>query len=390
MARKKIAMETNQLAAFAMAQIDPDVVAAYPITPSTEVVQEFSKYVANGEVGTEFVPVESEHSAISACVGAALAGARVMTATASQGLALMFEILHIASASRAPISVVIASRALSAPINIHGDHMDFTSVRDAGWIIQVAENAQEAYDLIIQSIPIAETAKYPIITSYDGFITSHAVEDVEVLDKEEVQQFIGPKVPAYSVFEQKLSVGVLALQDSYIEFKRKQAEDYPKVPEIVKEVGKKYEKLTGRRYDTIETYRTDDADVIMVAMGSTAGTAKVVVDEMRKEGKKVGLLKIRLYRPFPTEDVVDVLRTAEAIVVMDRSYTYGGIGGPLFEDIATALYDLPCRPYMADYIYGLGGRDIKPSDIRAVFEEGLEAVRGCGFRQQVKWITVRE
>jgi len=387
---KRIAMETNQLAAFAMAQIDPDVVAAYPITPSTEVVQEFSKYVANGEVSTEFVPVESEHSAISACLGAATAGARVMTATASQGLALMNEILHIASSARAPISVVVATRALSGPINIHGDHMDISSIRDAGWIIMMAEDAQEAYDNIIQSIPIAERAKFPIITGYDGFITSHAVEVAEVLEKEEVQKFIGPKKPDYSVFDEKLTIGVLALQDSYIEFKRKQAEDYDKVIDIVKQVGKEYGELTGRYYDTVEKYMTDDAEVIMVVMGSTAGTARVVVDQMRAEGHKVGLLKIRLFRPVPKDDIVSVLRTADAVMIMDRAYTYGGVGGPLFEEISAAMNDLPCRPYMANYIYGLGGRDIKPSHIRQVFEDGLRAVKGCGFEQQIKRITVRE
>ncbi|WP_012544673.1 transketolase C-terminal domain-containing protein [Coprothermobacter proteolyticus] len=391
----KVALETNQLIALAMKQIEPHVVAAYPITPSTEVVQEFSQYVANGDVKTEFVPVESEHSAMSACLAASLSGARVMTATASQGLAFMWEMLHIAAASRAPIVTIVANRALSAPINIHGDHADAMGARDTGWLQLWAETAQEAYDNTIQAIKIAEDprVRFPMLVNYDGFTTSHAVETVEILEDEQVRSFLGaaPK-PKYSLLdtENPVSFGVLALQDYYMEFRRAQAEAYKNVKDVVLEVAEDYAKLTGRKYGILEEYKLDDADVVLVAMNSAAGTAKETVDLLRKQGKKVGVLKIRLFRPFPVEEIRCALGNAKSVVVMDRAYTYGGPSGPLFEEIATALVNETNKPLLGNVIAGLGGRDITMEDIEHVFDLGFKALEKGNFEPLVSWVGVRE
>ncbi|NPV88995.1 pyruvate ferredoxin oxidoreductase [Coprothermobacteraceae bacterium] len=391
----KVALETNQLMAFAMKQIEPHVVAAYPITPSTEVVQEFSQYVANGDVRTEFVAVESEHSAMSACLAASLAGARVMTATASQGLAFMWEMLHIASASRAPIVTIVANRALSAPINIHGDHSDAMGARDTGWIQLWAESAQEAYDNVIQAIRIGEDprVRFPVLVNYDGFTTSHAVETVEVLEDEEVRKFIGsfprPEVNFLNI-EKPASFGVLALQDYYMEFKRAQAEAYKNVKPVVLEVAEAYAKLTGRKYGLIEEYKLEDADVVLVAMNSAAGTAKETVDKLRQAGKKVGVLKIRLFRPFPIEEVASALKGAKAVVVMDRAYTYGGPAGPLFCDIAAALTNVAQRPLLGNVVAGLGGRDITMEHVEHMFNLGYKALERGSFEPLVTWVGVRE
>lgn len=391
----KVALETNQLMAFAMKQIEPHVVAAYPITPSTEVVQEFSQYVANGDVRTEFVAVESEHSAMSACLAASLAGARVMTATASQGLAFMWEMLHIASASRAPIVTIVANRALSAPINIHGDHSDAMGARDTGWIQLWAESAQEAYDNVIQAIKIGEDprVRFPVLVNYDGFTTSHAVETVEVLEDEEVRKFIGsfprPEVNFLNI-EKPASFGVLALQDYYMEFKRAQAEAYKNVKPVVLEVAEAYAKLTGRKYGLIEEYKLEDADVVLVAMNSAAGTAKETVDKLRQAGKKVGVLKIRLFRPFPIEEVASALKGAKAVVVMDRAYTYGGPAGPLFCDIAAALTNVAQRPLLGNVVAGLGGRDITMEHVEHMFNLGYKALERGSFEPLVTWVGVRE
>ncbi|WP_018963454.1 transketolase C-terminal domain-containing protein [Coprothermobacter platensis] len=391
----KVALETNQLIALAMKQIEPHVVAAYPITPSTEVVQEFSQYVANGDVRTEFVPVESEHSAMSACLAASLSGARVMTATASQGLAFMWEMLHIAAASRAPIVTIVANRALSAPINIHGDHADSMGARDTGWLQLWAETAQEAYDNTIQAIKIAEDprVRFPMLVNYDGFTTSHAVETVEILEDDQVRNFIGsiPK-PQYSLLdtEHPTSFGVLALQDYYMEFRKAQAEAYKNVKDVVLEVADAYAKLTGRKYGILEDYKLDDADVVLVAMNSAAGTAKDTVDALRKEGKKVGVLKIRLFRPFPVEEIREALKNAKAVAVMDRAYTFGGPAGPLFEEVATAMVNQNQKPLLGDFVTGLGGRDITTDEIKQIFDTGYKALEKGAFEPLVNWVGVRE
>ena len=387
-----IALEGNQAVALAMKQIDPDVVAAYPITPQTEIVQVFSEYVANGNVHTEFVTVESEHSALSACIGSSAAGARVMTATSSQGLALMWEMLYIASGARLPIVMTVVNRALSSPINIHCDHSDAMGARDSGWIQLWSETAQEAYDNLIQAIKIAESVNLPVMVNMDGFITSHAEEMLEPLEDEDVKNFIGEYKPIRSLLdvEHPFTVGPLALQDSYFEFKRSQAEAYKKVIPAVREAAEGFARITGRKYDLFETYKLEDAEMGIIVLNSTAGTAKEVVDRLREDGKKVGLLKPRLFRPLPVEDLKKALSHLKVIGVMDRADTFGGFGGPLFGDIRSVLYDVEHRPVIVDYIYGLGGRDVTMDQIYKVFED-LDFINRTGrVESLISYIGIRE
>jgi len=387
-----IALEGNQAIALAMKQIDPDVVAAYPITPQTEIVQVFSEYVANGNVHTEFVTVESEHSALSACIGSSAAGARVMTATSSQGLALMWEMLYIASGARLPIVMTVVNRALSSPINIHCDHSDAMGARDSGWVQLWSETAQEAYDNLIQAIKIAESVNLPVMVNMDGFITSHAEEMLEPLEDEDVKNFIGEYKPIRSLLdvEHPFTVGPLALQDSYFEFKRSQAEAYKKVIPAVREAAEGFARITGRKYDLFETYKLEDAEMGIIVLNSTAGTAKEVVDRLREDGKKVGLLKPRLFRPLPVEDLKKALSHLKVIGVMDRADTFGGFGGPLFGDIRSVLYDVEHRPVIVDYIYGLGGRDVTMDQIYKVFDD-LDFINRTGrVESLISYIGIRE
>lgn len=383
-----VAKTGNEAMAEAMRQINPDVVAAYPITPATEVVMIFAQFVADGLVDTEYIPVESEHSAMSACVGAAVAGARVMTGTSSQGLALMYEILPIASALRLPIVMCEVNRALSAPINIHCDHSDTMAARDFGWIQIFSENAQEAYDNVIQAVKIAEKARLPIMVTTDGFIISHCMEKIETLEDQEVKSFIGEYHPPVSLLEvdDPVTIGALDLQDFYFEHKRQTVEAIRNAPPIILEVASEFAKKTGRKYGFYENYKLDDAEIAVVALGSTCGTAKVVVDKLRERGVKAGLLKIRVFRPFVADEIAKVLAKVKAIAVLDRSESLSSQGGPLFTEIRSALFEQSNRPKMLNYIYGLGGRDITVEQILSVFEdlqkpEGKPMVRYLGVRE---------
>lgn len=390
---KRIAIEGNEAAALAFKQVNPDVVAAYPITPSTEVVQKFSEYVANGEVDTEFVPVESEHSAMSACIGAAAAGARVITSTASQGLALMWEMLYIAASMRLPIVMTVSNRALSAPINIHGDHSDAMGARDSGWIQIFSENVQEIYDNVFQAVKIAENpdVRLPVMVGYDGFITSHSEEMIDLLDDDVVKNFIGKYKPKYNLLDvdNPITMGPLALTDSYFEFKVAQAYAIDHSLPIIKKVGKEYGDLTGRYYDTIEKYKIDGAEYVIVAMSSTIGTAREVVDRLREKGLPVGLLKIRVFRPFPLEDITNALKDIKVVGVLDRSMVPGSFGGPLYHEITSGLYHFDKRPIVQSYVYGLGGRDITMDHIEKVFEE-LVDIGKKGKTNPLTYIGVRE
>lgn len=394
--KKILALEGNAAIAYAMKQINPDVVAAYPITPQTEIMQHFSQYVADGAVDTEYVTVESEHSALSACIGASASGARVMTATSSQGLALMWEMMYIASAARTPIVMPVVNRALSGPINIHGDQSDIMGARDAGWICLFSENVQESYDNTIQAIRIAEDprVRFPVTVNLDGFITSHAVEVTEVLPDEEVRKFIGESKPwgrTLLDMDNPITVGMVALTDIYIEFKKKQREDIDKVMPVILEVAQEYKKLTGRGFGLFETYRLEDAEVGIVVMNSTAGTTKVVIDELRKQGKKVGLLKPRVFRPFPYQELVAALSHLQAITVMDKADSMGALGGPLFQELRSAFYDINNSPLMMNYIFGLGGRDVPPAHINQVFEETYKVLEtGKPWEKPYRYLGVRE
>ncbi len=390
----RMALTGNESVAFAMKQINPDVVAAYPITPQTEIVQIFSSYVADGDVDTVFERVESEHSAMSAVVGAAAAGARSMTATSANGLALMWEVLYIAASNRLPIVMPVVNRALSGPINIHCDHSDTMGARDSGWIQLYSETAQEAYDNTLQAIRIAEhpDVELPVMVCQDGFIISHALDNLYTLDDAEVQGFIGSRTPTYSLLDvdNPATFGPLDLQDWYFEHKRQQAEGMKNALDVIPAVAEEYGKLSGRDYGFFEEYMMDDADIVMMVIGSTAGTAKDVVDAMREEGHKVGLLKIRVFRPLPVAQLVRALRGKKAVAIMDRAESFAASGGPLYKEIRSALFDCEKAPMTSNYIYGLGGRDIGPEDLRKVFEQSLAAAKAGHVEQPVTYLGVRE
>jgi pyruvate ferredoxin oxidoreductase alpha subunit len=391
---EEVALTGNEMMAEAMRQINPDAVCAYPITPQTSIVQIFSQFVADGEVDTEFVTVESEHSAMSATVGASAAGGRAMTATAANGLALMWEVLYIAASTRLPIVMPVVNRALSGPINIHCDHSDAMGARDSGWIQFYAENAQEAYDNAIQAVRVSEheDIRLPSMVNLDGFIISHAVENMEILDDEAVQKFIGDYNPDKKLLdaENPVTVGPLDLQDFYFEHKRQQVDAISNVKDVVKKIGKEYGELTGREYGLFEEYKLDDADVAVMALGSTTGTAKSAVDKMRDNGVKAGLLKLRLFRPFPAEEIVEALSGVKALAVMDRAETFSNTGGPMFADVRSALYDYKADIEATNYIYGLGGRDIKVEEVMSVFEDLQDIVDTGEIDNKINYLGVRE
>lgn len=388
---KVVAKTANEAMAEAMRQINPDVVAAYPITPSTEIVQLFSRFVADGEVDTEFVPVESEHSAASACTGAAAAGARVMTVTSSQGLALMNEVLFVTPALRLPVVICAINRTLSAPINIHCDHSDTMDQRDSGWMQFYVEDSQEAYDSVIQAVRITEEAFLPAIVSADAFILSHSLQRIEMLEDEEVQDFIGEHKTPYSVLDvdNPITVGPLDLQDYYFEHKRGEAEAMRKTPPIIKKVDREFGERFGREYGLIEEYRIKDANKAIVVMGSTAGTAKEVVDTLRQDGEKVGVVKVKAFRPWPREDINKSLESLEYVAVMDRAEGMNGFGSPLFTEVRSSLYEIDKRPDIYGYVYGLGGRDVKPRDLKKVFDD-LKKVESGKKIERVNYLGVRE
>ncbi len=372
----RVSLTGNDAAALALKQCRPDVAAAYPITPQTEMMHKFAEYVADGKVHTNLVLTESEHSAMSASVGAAAAGARVGTATASAGLALMWEITYVASAMRLPIVMAVINRALSAPINIHCDHSDSMGCRDAGWVQIHSENAQEAYDNVIQAFKIAENpdVMLPVMVCFDGFVLSHTQEVLETLDDDAVWKFVGEYKPVHSLLdiEHPKTFGALDLQDYYFEHRRQQWEAHKHAfPEIGK-VGKEYGKLSGREYGYMTPYHMDDAEVAMICLGSTCGTAGVTVDMLREKGKKVGLIKLRAFRPFPNDMLADALQNVRKVIVLDRSMAFGTRGGPLGLEVRDALYKKPKMPDVVNYIYGLGGRDINVEQIAKVFEDNLD------------------
>ena len=380
----------------AMRQINPDVVAAYPITPQTAIVQTFSNFVADGLVDTEFIAVDSEHSAMSACVGASAAGARVMTATAANGLALMWEILYIAASTRLPIVMPVVNRALSAPINIHCDHSDSMGARDAGWIQLYSENGQEAYENTIQAVRIAEHPDLllPVMVCQDGFITGHGLERVEVYEDQKVRDFIGKYKPAQPLLdlENPVTYGPLDLYDYYFEHKRQQVDAMSHAKDVILEVGREFGEAFGRTYDLFQPYKLEDAEVGIVVLSSTAGTAKVTVDRLRDEGLKVGLLKPRVFRPFPGPELVEALEHLSAVAVMDRSVSFGSMSdaGPLFLELAAAFQIYGPQVPLADYVFGLGGRDIAPAQIESVYRDLLEIAQTGQVKQLVTYLGVRE
>ncbi|MEW6619045.1 MAG: pyruvate ferredoxin oxidoreductase [bacterium] len=382
----------NEAMAEAMRQINPDVVAAYPITPATEIVQIFANFVADGLVDTEFIAVESEHSAMSACIGACAVGARTMTSTASQGLALMWEMLYIASGLRLPIVLAEVNRSLSSPINIHCDHSDTMGARDAGWIQIFCENAQEAYDSLIQAVRIAEESLLPIMVTTDGFIISHGMETMELIEDKEVKTFIGEYKPKYTVLDidNPITMGAIDFTDYYFEHKRQTIEAMRNSKEIIAKVNQEFGAKFGRHYEFFEEYKLEDADIAIVVLGSTAGTSKVVIDELRQKGIKAGLLKLRVFRPFPVQEIAQILSRIPCVAVMDRSDSLNASGGPVWTEIRSALYDFNTRPKMINYIYGLGGRNIGLEMLRSVFEDLKNILKTDKIDKQIRYLGVRE
>jgi len=388
-----VGMTGDEAVAYAAKQSKVDIVAAYPITPQTIMVERFSKYVADGEVQTGYVCVESEHSALSACVGASLTGARVFTATSSQGLALMHEMLYIASGLRCPIVMGVANRALSAPINIHGDQSDMMGSRDSGWVQIYAEDAQEAYDWTIQAFKLAEDkdVQLPVSVNLDGFIITHCMEGVDVLADKAVGQFLQTRIPIYTIDPEKpITVGALCFTDYYFEFKRQQVEAMRNVQRVLENVCKEFRGVSGRRYGVLETFGMEDAEAAVICLGSTAGTAREVARKLRAQGKKVGVVKLWLYRPFPTEEVSAVLRRVKALAVFDKAVSFGAPYGALCSDVVSALHTLEKQPSIVNVIFGLGGRDIQPSDIELVFNQALETARTGVVKESTMFLGVRE
>ncbi|MBQ1471147.1 MAG: pyruvate ferredoxin oxidoreductase [Eubacterium sp.] len=364
-------MSGNEAVAYAMKQIDPDVMGAFPITPSTEIPQYFSKYIADGKVHTEFVAVESEHSAMSTCIGAEAAGARAITATSSAGLAFMWELLYVAASSRLPITLAVVNRALTGPININNDHSDSMGCRDSGWIQIYAENNQEVYDNYLQAMPIAEHCRLPIMICQDGFITSHAVENIELCADEDVKGFVGQYQPEHYLLNEQepLAVGPYGVSPYYMEIKKAQAEAMKAARERIYQVAEAFEEMTGRHYGMIEEYQMEDAEYAVVLIGSSAGTAKEACNMLREQGHKVGVVKVRVFRPFPWEELQKALAGRKAVAVMDKCEGFSACGGPLFAETRSALYDCPARPRMVSFVYGLGGRDVTTDTFRAIYED---------------------
>ncbi len=361
----------NEAVATAMRQINPDVMGAFPITPSTEIPQYFSSYIANGKVDTIFVPVESEHGAMSTCIGASAAGARAVTATSSAGLAFMWELLYVAASMRLPITMSVVNRALTGPININCDHSDSMGARDSGWLQIYAETNQEVYDNFIQGVLISEACRLPIMVCQDGFITSHGVSNIELIEDEKVKEFVGEYEPENYLLnaENPLAVGPYGISPYYMEVKRKQAQAMKDSMPVIMDVAKKFYDMTGRKYGFFEEYKMDDAEVAIVVIGSSAGTGKEAVDRLRAEGQKVGLIKLRVFRPFPRIPLAEAMCKVKAVAVMDRAESFSNSGGPLFNECRSSLYDLDNKPYCINYIYGLGGRDIQVEDFYEIYKD---------------------
>ena len=384
----------NEATAIAMKQINPDVVAAFPITPSTEIPQYFSTFVSNGEVDTEFVAVESEHSAMSATIGAEAAGARAMTATSANGLSLMWEMIYIASSLRLPIVMALVNRAVSGPLNIHNDHSDAMGVRDAGWIMLFSENNQEAYDNMLMAHRIAEhkDVQLPVMVCQDGFITSHSIENIELENDEEVKKFVGQYKPEHYLLNDKepIAIGPLDLQAYLFEHKAQQAEAMKNAKKVIKEVAEEFEKWTGRKYEFFEKYKLDDAEIAIVCMNSTAGTTKAVVDELREKGVKAGLLKLRMFRPFPAEEIAEALQGLKAVAILDKADSLNTAGGALFEDVTSAMYVNKKQVPMVNYIYGIGGRDTTTMQIESVYNDLQEIVKTGETGNPYRYLGLRK
>lgn len=387
-------MSGNEAVAYAIRQINPDVMAAFPITPSTEIPQMVSTFIANGAITTEFIPVESEHSSMSATMGACAAGARAITATSSCGLAFMWEVLYVAASDRLPIVMAVVNRALTGPININCDHSDSMGARDSGWIQIYAENNQEAYDNYIQAFRIAEhpDVKLPFMACQDGFITSHAVENIQLIEDDKVKAFVGDYEPENYLLnaDMPMAIGPYANSPFYMETKMNQRIAMKNAKKVILEVAEEFEKISGRKYSFFEEYRMDDAEYVVVIMGSAAGTTKDAVDALREQGIKAGMIKLRVYRPFPGDELAAALKGAKAIAIMDRAESFSAYGGPVGSDVKSALYDNHVDAKTVNYFYGLGGRDYAVETAMDVYKDLIDYVAGTKEMEQFKYIGLRK
>ena len=391
---RKDRMSGNEAVAYAIKQVNPDVMPAFPITPSTEIPQLVSTYIANGQMDTEFIPVESEHSSMSATIGAEAAGARSMTATSSCGLALMWEELLLAASNRMPCVLALVNRTLSGPININCDHSDSMGARDTGWIQIYAEDNQEAYDNFIQAYPIAEdkNVHLPVMICQDGFITSHAVQNIELLDDDTVKDFVGTYEPEEFLLNpgKPVAVGPYSISNYAMEAKKNQELAMENSKEVILRVAGEFERISGRSYGFFEEYRTEDADYIMLIMGSAAGTAKQACDDLRDKGMKVGVLKLRVFRPFPAAEIAKALRGCKCVAIMDRCECYNGNGGPLSMEVCAALFKYDTGIKAVSYMYGLAGRDFTVEHVYGIFEEIDAALKGGKEIEQYQYIGLRK
>lgn len=393
--KKRLSLEGSEAVAMAVKLADVDLIAAYPITPQTHIVEILSKYVADGNINSEYMNVESEHSALSACIGGAAVGSRVFTATSSQGLALMHEMLYIASGCRLPIVMAVANRALSAPLNIWCDHSDSMTERDSGWIQIYVEDCQEAFDSTLQAFKIAEDERVllPVMICLDGFILSHVIEAVEVLDKSDVAKFLSPWKPKYTLDPgHPLTMGAWASPRYYMEFKRQQEEAMKEAKALMKEVNKQYGKMFGRKYGDglIETFKVEDADIVLVTLGSMTGVARVAVEKLREEGKAVGLLRIRCFRPFPSEEIRGALKHAKVVAVVSRDISLGASGGAALSEVRSAFYELKRKPHIIGFVIGLGGRDIRVEDFVTITEKASGVLEKDSVEKDFEFIGLEE
>jgi pyruvate ferredoxin oxidoreductase alpha subunit len=387
----RIGMEVSLAVAEAVKLASADVIAAYPITPQTHIVEHLAELVAQGELDAEFIPVESEHSAMSACLGSAAVGARTFTATAGQGLELMHEVVYVASAMRLPIVMAVANRALSAPLSVWGDHSDVMAVRDTGWIQIFVENGQEAIDNTICAFRMAEDrrALLPVMVHMDGFHLSHMVEPVLFPSQSEVNEFLPPNDFPFPLDPScPVAMGDFAPPVVYTETKWAQEINLENSKEVVLEVWKKFGDKFGRYYKPIECYRCEDCDTLLMTMGSFSETAMMAVDKMREDGQKVGLFRIRLWRPFPYAELRQTVENAETLIILDRAISFG-MGGPVASEIKSALYTQERRPKVVGFVGGLGGRDISPSDFEAIVNRGMDIAR-AGSNREFEIYGVRE
>ena len=387
-------MSGNEAVAYAIKQINPDVMPAFPITPSTEIPQMVSTFIANGEIDTEFIPVESEHSSMSATMGASAAGARALTATSSCGLAYMWELLYVAASDRLPLVLALVNRALTGPININCDHSDSMGARDAGWIQIYAENNQEAYDNFIQSFRISEhpDVMLPFMACQDGFITSHAVENIELIETDKVKAFVGEYNPENYLLnaDMPMAVGPYATSPFYMETKMNQRLAMKNAKKVILDVAAEFEKISGRKYGFFEEYRLDDAEIAIVIMGSAAGTTKDAIDALRAKGIKASLLKIRVFRPFPGEEIAEALKHVKAVAILDRAESFSACGGPVGSEVKAAMFDAGVNVKAVNYFYGIGGRDYTVESATEVFEDLMKIADGSMEPENFKYVGLRK